>query len=229
MSELYQTLLSLKEEFHPLFLPDLDAGNTYLLDFSSANRSLEHMDFGNPSQVHEFIARLLKTHGKKYGYGGYMENRNLYKVSDLFFNKQDEVRNIHLGVDIWAEAGEQVYAPLQGKVHSFKNNDRLGDYGPTIILEHQIKEHRFFTLYGHLSPESLERLFQGLVIKHGEPFCSIGNFPANGNWPPHLHFQVIGDMMGFQGDYPGVCHSHEVNTFEQICPDPKLFFDNLFV
>ncbi|HSV87766.1 MAG TPA: peptidoglycan DD-metalloendopeptidase family protein [Bacteroidales bacterium] len=223
----YQKLLEINKELHPLFVPDLDATNTFFLDFSATNRNIQHLDFSNPSQVNALVEELLRDNGKKYGYGGYLENRNLYRCSELFMSQNDEARNIHLGVDIWTEAGGQVYSPLKGVVHSFRNNDRIGDYGPTIILEHNLAECIFYTLYGHLSQKSLEGLFQGKIIEKGEPFCSIGNFPENGNWPPHLHFQVIGELMGMQGDFPGVCHCHEKEKFELNCPDPIVFFDKI--
>ena len=66
-------------------------------------------------------------------------------------NKPTQVdeRNIHLGVDIWAKEGTKVLAALDGEIHSFKNNTNHGDYGPCIILKHQLEESVFYTLYGH--------------------------------------------------------------------------------
>lgn len=53
----------------------------------------------------------------------------------------------------------------------------------------------------------------------------IGHFgePAeNGDWPPHLHFQVIHDMEFKKGDYPGVCSISERERYLKNCPDPDL-------
>ena len=44
----------------------------------------------------------------------------------------------------------------------------------------------------------------------------------NGNWPPHLHFQLIMDMEGWTGDYPGVCKFSEKDKWLANCPDPDL-------
>ena len=51
-------------------------------------------------------------------------------------NEVDEWRTIHLGMDLFIQEGSPVFAPLDGIVHSFANNNRKHDYGPTIILEH---------------------------------------------------------------------------------------------
>jgi peptidoglycan LD-endopeptidase LytH len=43
---------------------------------------------------------------------------------------------------------------------------------------------------------------------------------VNGDWPPHLHFQLITDMMGNTGDFPGVCLPEEKQAYKVLCPDP---------
>jgi hypothetical protein len=44
----------------------------------------------------------------------------------------------------------------------------------------------------------------------------------NGQWPPHLHFQVIIDMEFKKGDYPGVCKLNEKEKYLRNCPNPDL-------
>lgn len=61
----------------------------------------------------------------------------------------------------------------------------------------------FYTLYGHLSLESLTGKYVGMPVQAGERIADFGNFPINGDWPPHLHFQVMNDMMGLAGHFPG--------------------------
>ena len=54
---------------------------------------------------------------------------------------------------------------------------------------------------------------------------TIGHFGAaneNGNWPPHLHFQIILNMGNYNGDYPGVCKRSEREEYLQNCPDPDI-------
>src|SRR5690606_14730404 len=102
----------------------------------------------------------------KVGFGGYNEDRIIYKRSSHF--QGEEPRSVHLGVDLWTEAGTPVYAPLDAFVHSFADNQGMGNYGPTIILEHRLENHLFYTLYGHLSRKSLLGLSVGKSIKSGE-------------------------------------------------------------
>ncbi|MEO6446181.1 MAG: aminotransferase class III-fold pyridoxal phosphate-dependent enzyme, partial [Gemmatimonadaceae bacterium] len=45
---------------------------------------------------------------------------------------------------------------------------------------------------------------------------------VNGGWPPHLHFQVICDLLGREGDFPGVARARERAVWLSLCPDPAL-------
>ena len=125
-------------------------------------------------------------------------------------------------MDIWAKARTPIFAPLKGKVHSFKNNNKFGDYGPTIILKHKIERVKFYTLYGHLSLDSIQNLEKGQIFNKGEKLAKIGNYPENGGWSQHLHFQIITDMQGLEGDFPGVASLKDREKFLELCPDPNL-------
>ena len=224
---LFEFLNAQNGSFFPLFDPDLIKENTFIIDFSSSNKDLDYFDFGKTQELGLYIFSQIRASGKQYGYGGYLENREVYKRSQLFTNVNKPARSIHLGVDVWTPAGQDVFSPLDGRIHSLQNNAHFGDYGPTIILEHQLDGRTFYTLYGHLSLESLMGLHPGDRIGPGTPFCQVGNFPINGDWPPHLHFQVINDMMGKWGDFPGVCLDSEKDIYSKICPDPIVFFRGL--
>lgn len=160
--------------------------------------------------------------GQFLGIGGYSEDRIIYRQRKHFALDEANPRSIHLGTDIWTAAGEKVYAPIESIVHSVAFNDHYGDYGPTIILSHEINGVSFFTLYGHLSLSSLHGIWEGKSIEAGENFASIGNYPENGDWPPHLHFQVISEIGAFSGDFPGVSSIHDQAHYLSICPDPNL-------
>ena len=164
-------------------------------------------------------ADLAKTPAQP-SHGGYGEDRSVYTQA-LFTPQGEEPRTVHLGLDIFAAAGAEVYTPLPGRVHSSQINDNPGDYGPTIILEHAIKGGAFYTLYGHLSRESLKGLKPGAAFMAGERIASLGTRNENGGWPPHLHFQIILDLKGKRGDYPGVCKRSEREHWLSVCPDPR--------
>ncbi|MCB0000625.1 MAG: aminotransferase class III-fold pyridoxal phosphate-dependent enzyme, partial [Anaerolineales bacterium] len=109
------------------------------------------------------------------------------------------------------------------QIHSVANNANFHDYGPTIILEHQPPNGpRFYTLYGHLSIESLSGLQPGQPVQKGQQIATIGEYPINGDWPPHLHFQIISDLLGRQGEFLGVAAASQRAVWLSLCPDPNL-------
>ncbi|EHQ28238.1 peptidoglycan DD-metalloendopeptidase family protein [Mucilaginibacter paludis] len=191
------------------------------LDFTDANHELSPEIIGHTQQFSAWVFKKLKENKCKYGVGGYFENRTIYSRSALF-NTTAEPRCLHLGIDIWGDAGTMVYAPLAGKVHSFQDNDNFGDYGATIILEHHLDGLKLFSLYGHLNDESFLGLSEGMAIEKGEALGEFGSTEENGNWPPHLHFQLMFDMEGLKGDYPGACRLSEQDKYRHNIADPGL-------
>jgi murein DD-endopeptidase MepM/ murein hydrolase activator NlpD len=127
-----------------------------------------------------------------------------------------------LGLDIWVAAQTSIHCALAGKIHSFQNNANSGDYGPTIIMEHEMENHRFYTLYGHLSTKSLDNIAIGQYFEKGAVIAYLGNASENGNYAPHVHFQIIQNLENHFGDYPGVCHRNDLGLFSKNCPDPNL-------
>jgi peptidoglycan LD-endopeptidase LytH len=201
---------------------DIDATDRLLtLDFTSNNQELTLTDLAVTEQFTNWVNSKLSQNKCRYGIGGYFEHRTIYDISALF-DTDNEPRRLHLGVDIWAGAGTTVYAPMDGKVHSYQDNNRFGDYGPTIILEHDLDGLALYTLYGHLSRESLNGLFEGKPVIKGDVLAHFGDMNENGRWPPHLHFQLMFDMEGKKGDYPGVCKYSEKEQYRLNIPDPNL-------
>jgi murein DD-endopeptidase MepM/ murein hydrolase activator NlpD len=191
-----------------------------LLDLSATNPDLALLDLTDTVLFTNYIFGKLRKEGVKVGVGGYNEHRVIYRRSD-HFNTQEEPREIHLGIDFWAEAATPVFAPLAGIVHSFQDNANFGDYGPTIILEHTVGGQPLYSLYGHLTRSSLNGLYVGKQIDVDDKIGEIGPYPENGDWPPHLHFQLMTDMLGHEGDYPGVCSISDRAKFLAICPNPN--------
>jgi murein DD-endopeptidase MepM/ murein hydrolase activator NlpD len=192
------------------------------LDLSVKNIELAQMDITNASNFEIFIESHLNKNNAKVAYGGYNEIRNLYKRSTAFNDLNSDERNIHIGLDLWIKAGTPVLAALDGKVHSFKYNNVVGDYGPTIILEHRIENQTFYTLYGHLSLESIASVKIGDFFAKGQQLATLGNSTVNGDYAPHLHFQIIKDIKENFGDYPGVCSKNNLDYYLENCPDPNL-------
>lgn len=193
--------------------------NYVALDLSVSNFNLE---FNSASEFEKIIENHLNKNNAKVAFGGYIEERNLYKRSTIFNDDETEERNIHIGLDLWIVAGTKVLAALDGVVHSFNFNLGLGNYGPTIILKHTFQEVFFYTLYGHLSIESIENLSIGDEFKKGQTLATLGNNDVNGDYAPHLHFQIINNIQDFNGDYPGVCSNKNLDFYLSNCPNPNL-------
>ncbi|NHN26388.1 peptidoglycan DD-metalloendopeptidase family protein [Flavobacterium jejuense] len=191
------------------------------LDLSANHTDQLNLNLTNATIFEDFIEAHLSSNNAKVAFGGYQEIRNLYKRSTVFKDEITDERNIHIGLDLWIKAGTPVLAALDGKIHSFQNNTALGDYGPTIILEHTINHITFHTLYGHLSLDSLQDKKEGQSVKKGQQIATLGAPPINGDYAPHLHFQIIKDMEGKKGDYPGVSSKKDLDFYTKNCPNPN--------
>ena len=218
---LYNLLWKSAATFHQVVKFDAKKDKLLLLDFTDRNTNLTEETLANTSAFSEYINSKLSRAKASYGIGGYDEHRTVYSRSKVFDDK-DEPRRLHLGVDIWGPAGTEVFAPFGGVVHSVGFNNNFGDYGATIILQHQIDGTPFNTLYGHLSRKDIAGLKEGNYINRGTPFAHFGEPAENGFWPPHLHFQIIENMHEWEGDYPGVCKFSERKKYLENCPDPDV-------
>jgi 4-aminobutyrate aminotransferase-like enzyme/Ser/Thr protein kinase RdoA (MazF antagonist) len=165
----------------------------------------------------------MRRSGAVIGVNGYDEARVFY-TSPAFMGERplDETRTIHVAIDLTLPAGAPVYAPLDGVVHGFENaTDRL-DYGPVIVLKHDADGVPFYTLYGHLALESLDGLQIGKPIAKGQRVGWLGAAPINGDWWPHVHFQVITDMLDIACNFNGSALASQRAVWKSISPDPNL-------
>ena len=157
--------------------------------------------------------------------GRYDEARVIYLGSNFAVpgSPVGERRTIHLGIDIFAPPGTPVYAPIAGVVHALANNTARLDYGPVIVLRHATGDGTpFYTLYGHLTVGSLEGVQVGQTIAAGERVGAIGAPPTNGDWPPHLHLQIITDLLELDTDFPGVAAPSQRAVYLGLSPDPNV-------
>ncbi len=214
------------EALGPVVEPDVRKGDSLSFDLGAG--SAEFADIGNPADTARWTAALftrMKSAGVRVGVGRYNEARRGYTTEEYRPAGSDveEWRTVHLGIDLFMAPSSPVFAPLDGTVHSFANNARPLDYGPTIILRHEVPgAGEFFTLYGHLSAESLEGLSPGMPVAKGARIGAVGDSSVNGQWPPHLHFQIITDLLDQSGTFPGVCAAQARPLWHSLCPDPNL-------
>lgn len=221
-----------RHEFHAVVPFDPSADKLLPFDFTENNKELNDELLNDTYKFSDYISGKIKQAGARYGIGGYAEHRTVYSRSRVFDAKTpgEEPRRFHLGIDIWGPVNTPVMAPMDGVVHSFSSKNDFGDYGTVIILSHKLQETSFYTLYGHLSNNSIKNIDEGHRIRQGEVFAEFGMQFENGHWPPHLHFQVMLDLEDHTGDYPGVCKFSEKEKYLVNCPDPDLILQlNRFI
>ena len=215
-----------EQSFAPAIEPDPRSAPSLVFDLSVGSLMLG----ADPRNVEtpiltELLDRELRTAGVALGIGRYDEARLLY-TSPAFesgSHPTDEHRTIHLGIDLWAPAGTPVFAPLAGNVAVLANNAAAKDYGPLVVLQHATDSgERFYTLYGHLSVDTLDALQLGQSLARGQRIGAIGAPPENGDWPPHLHFQIILDLLDLERDFPGVAFASQRAVWTSLSPDPNV-------
>jgi murein DD-endopeptidase MepM/ murein hydrolase activator NlpD len=221
MNQLKMELISILQNSQPSPVMGiaLSEDNCMPIALNTFKTELLHLkDRSKTSLLQIYMDEKRKVLNKTFAAGGYLEDRSWYARSPLFGSE----RSVHLGIDIWADAGQAVFSPYEGKIHSFADNAGFGNYGPTLVIEHEIMGMTFYTLYGHLSRTSMTAWEQGKAVFAGQEVGTLGEIQENGEWPAHLHFQIISDLQGNNGDFPGVCMKEDVKLYKNICPDPNL-------
>ncbi len=209
--------------FKPLIDPKYGKNEYFPIDLSVNNPFWDVNDVSDITVFEKYLNKKREKTGKYVAHGGYLEQRALYKKSARF--QAGIVRDVHMGIDLWAPAGTTVHAFMDGTVHSFANNDDQGNYGPTLILEHDFKGKKLYTLYGHLAINDMNKWTVGSRFRESEKIATLGTPEENGGYSPHLHFQIMTDMGTYKGDFPGVAAQEELLHYEPLIlnPNPLIF------
>ena len=220
-----QNNFSLKELF-----PTIKKNEIHPLDLSVSSKWIGHQEEFNDLDLFEYkINKLQKEQPSKIIAGGFLEPRPIYtsKAFDSIGNKGRESRTIHLGVDFWLPNTTPIHSLFDGEVITAVNQAGNKLYGGLIILKHRVENFEFYTLYGHLSIESISINKIGDTIKKGDCIGYLGNKLENGNWVPHLHFQIMLSMLNYKIDFPGVAFHHQIEVWKSICPNPNFLFNTV--
>ena len=158
-----------------------------------------------------------------YGFGAYGERRTVYATDQFADRASPERRTRHLGIDVFAPSGTPLYAPLAGRVAFVAYNADPLDYGHTLVLQHEAGGTPFWTLYGHLGASLPHLLRVGDPVEAGQLIAHLGDWGENGGWAPHVHFQVMTDLLAQRGgNFFGVGHDSLWDVWSGICIDPNL-------
>ncbi|HEY7858584.1 MAG TPA: aminotransferase class III-fold pyridoxal phosphate-dependent enzyme [Candidatus Nanopelagicales bacterium] len=177
----------------------------------------------DPPTTPDRVTDAMTAAGASVAIGRYSEDRAVYHTAAYEDPTGGDPRTVHLGVDLFAPAGTPVRSPLAGTVHLVGENPAPLDYGPVIVLEHVTGDGTpFFTLYGHLSRESLTGLTPGDVVQAGQQIATMGAQDVNGGWAPHVHLQLLVDLLDRGQDVAGVAPLGELGIWQSVSPDPNL-------
>ena len=207
--------------------PTIGKNEAHQIDMSVSSKWIGHQqDFNNIDLLQFKIEQLQKEVPTKIISGGYLEPRALYTSTayDKVGNKGKESRSIHLGVDYWLPELTPIHAILDGEVVIAVNDAGDKEYGGLVVLKHHVEDFSFYTLYGHNTVKSVTKHTIGDIILKGEKIAELGNYPENGNWAPHLHFQILLSLFDYKIDYPGVAYLSQIEVWKSVCPDPNLLF-----
>ncbi len=204
--------------FNEVFCMDLSVSSTWL------GNSVEYNDIDCFSFK---INQLQKENPNSLLTGAYNEASPLYNTVGYRKegNSGPEYKTIHLGVNFFVPAQIPVHTFYDGKVVSFRSTSYKKGHQNVLILQHLTDNGiLFYTLYGHLSQNSITILSIGDTVKKGDLIAYAGNAEEYRNSPPYIHFQVMMDLLGNKDNFPGVCFPNQKEVYNSICPDPGLLF-----
>ena len=207
--------------------PSIQKKDIELLDLSVSSTWIGHQtDFNNIDFFQYKLDQLQKEHPTKIISGGYLEPRPLYTSNtyDKIGNYGPESRTIHLGIDFWLPTKTPIHALFNGEIVIAVNDHGNKEYGGLVVLKHLENELEFYTLYGHLDPEGILHYQKGDLLQKGEKIGVLGDQTVNGNWAPHLHFQIMLSLLDYTTDFPGVAYVNQIAVWKSICIDPNALF-----
>lgn len=213
--------------YHSDLFPTINKNEIHRIDWSVSSTWLGHFEEFNNLEFLQFkIDQLQKRVPNAILAGGYLEPRPIYNSSeyDKIGNDGRESRTVHLGIDYCLPENTPVHALFDGEVVIAVNDAGNKEYGGLVVLKHVTPEFNFYTLYGHLTVASTTRHHVGDMISQGEQIALLANYPENGNWVPHLHFQIMLSLLDYKTDFPGVAYHRQIKVWQSLCPDPNLLF-----
>lgn len=207
-----------RSQFSAAILPARAGTPPVVFDFSVGSLEFDPEAIAVPGVADK---QIWDRAGDAVGIGRWDEARLVY-AGDAYVMASGERRTIHLGVDLFRPTGTPVHAVAAGTIHSFCAHHERFDYGGCIVLEHRPGDGiLFWTLYGHLSHDSVSDLEIGRAVEAGSVIARLGSFEENGGWVPHLHFQIITDMLDMEGTFPGVAAPTERSVWKSLSLSPK--------
>ena len=174
-----------------------------------AGRHLRTVDLGPRSEAFAFgewrtpegLAAAVATRTGELAIGSWGESR-LARDEDA---GAEEPATVHLGVDVFAGAGEIVRAPLAGVVERRERR--------ALLLRHEPADGPWFwTRLDGIEPT----LDEGLLIDRGQPLGTVAS--PSGPLPAHVHVQL---SLAPLDRLPAFARPSHRAAWLSLCPDPS--------
>lgn len=137
----------------------------------------------DPGFCAAWVEYLSRTHGNRFTYGGYMEDRRfLWRNTYL-----TPPHTTHLGVDVNLPMGTPIVCPIEFELlEAFYDGDQNGGWGGRVLVETK----HGLVLFAHIvTGLACKKYYRGNTI-----VGYIADQSCNGGWYPHLHVQAINDI-----------------------------------
>lgn len=171
-----------------------------------------------PRNRQTFNNDLIDASNVRYLVCRYGEDRTSI-IKDSIIEKEGRV--LHLGIDIFCKALEDVYAPCGGVIIASGQEPGNHSFGNYIILKPDDLNTPSIFL-GHLDAN---KTTSGRV-KSGDKIAALGDYKnfENGGWSRHLHIQMLKDYNASEGIPIGYSSKVDIKTNRIKFPDPMPYF-----
>ncbi|MEO5965951.1 MAG: aminotransferase [Candidatus Limnocylindrales bacterium] len=164
------------------------------LDLSTTSPDLGGPAIGDPSAAYALVARAVAAGGDR-ALGRWGEAR----LVDVVLDSLDEAASVHLGVDVFAEPGTVVLAPVGGRVRRRAAGIVIGGVFDLVLdgIEPSVGE--------------------GSDVAAGDPVGVVTEAGPDG-LPPHVHVQRVAEP-GLEAPRRAV--PSLAGSWLRLCPDPS--------
>jgi len=176
-----------------------------------------------PEHRQAFNDQLLAHTGARYLVSRYGEDRKAMLVGSKIAS---EGRTLHMGIDIFCQNLETVFAPCHGSIMRIGREPENHSYGHYLIFRPDHLKGVYFFL-GHLSKEP-PRLGP---VRAGMPIAQVGDFASNenGGWSRHLHLQIIRNLPAPNQTPEGYATSGNFAAASRAWPNPLPYFPEWYI